>query len=91
MTEPAVISKPEFKTAGGGKLKDPASYPSAMYWGERIYFCKAACLRVFEQNPDSFRVGEVEHPIRGEIGNRQLNMNVISSGSSQIGHFDYLD
>lgn len=65
MTEPAEISKPEYKTACGGKLKDPASYPSAMYWGERIYFCKETCLRVFEQDPDPFMAGKVEHPIKG--------------------------
>jgi hypothetical protein len=25
-------------------------------------FCSQACLRVFEQQPDSFMTGEIEHP-----------------------------
>lgn len=54
---------PEYITACGGKLKDPTNYPSADYRGERIYFCTRACLRVFEQDPDSFMAGKVEHPI----------------------------
>lgn len=54
---------PEAKTACGGKLKDPKDFPSAMYRGERIYFCTRACLRVFEQDPDPFMAGEVEHPL----------------------------
>ena len=54
---------PPYKTACGGRLKDPTGYPSAIYKGERIYFCKQACLRVFEQDPDPFMAGEVEHPI----------------------------
>jgi YHS domain-containing protein len=52
----------EFKTACGGKLKEPNGYPSALYKGERVYFCTAACLCVFEQEPDAFMAGEVEHP-----------------------------
>jgi YHS domain-containing protein len=54
---------PEYKTACGGVLRDPANYPSAMHYGERIYFCTRACLRVFEQDPDPFMAGEVEHPL----------------------------
>jgi YHS domain-containing protein len=53
----------EHKTACRGKLKNPTNYPSAIYRDERIYFCTRACLRVFEQDPDSFMAGEVEHPI----------------------------
>lgn len=56
-------NKPEYKTACGGRLKDPTGYPSAIYQGERIYFCKQACMRVFEQDPDPFMAGKVEHPI----------------------------
>lgn len=62
MTETAVTSLPEYKTTCGGTIKDPTNYPSVMYRGERIYFCTRACLRVFEQDPDSFMAGEVEHP-----------------------------
>ncbi|MCX6079553.1 MAG: YHS domain-containing protein [Chloroflexi bacterium] len=54
---------PEFKTACGGGIKDPSQYPSAEYRGERVYFCTAACLRTFEQAPDQFMAGEVEHPL----------------------------
>lgn len=53
----------EYKTACGGILKAPTNYPSAVYQGERIYFCTLACLRVFEQVPDPFMAGEVEHPL----------------------------
>lgn len=34
-----------------------------MYQGERVYFCTPACLRAFEQAPDVFMAGEVEHPV----------------------------
>jgi YHS domain-containing protein len=54
---------PSAKTACGGKLKDPASFPSAIYRSQQIYFCTIACLRVFEQNPVPFMAGEIEHPI----------------------------
>jgi YHS domain-containing protein len=63
LTQPTPALPPEYKTACGGKLTDPSKYPSAMYRGERIYFCTRACLRVFEQDPDPFMAGEVEHPI----------------------------
>lgn len=53
----------ECKTACGGKLKDPSGFPSALYRGERIYFCTHACLRAFQGDPDRFMAGEVEHPI----------------------------
>ena len=63
LTEPVPSNQaPEYKTACGGKLKDPENYPGALYQGERIYFCTHACLRVFEQDPDPFMAGEVEHP-----------------------------
>ena len=56
-------TKPQHKTACGGRLTDPANYPSAIYRGEQIYFCTWACLRAFERDPDRFMAGEVEHPI----------------------------
>ena len=65
LTVPA-DSLPEYKTACGGKLKDPTNYPNADYQGERVYFCTRACLRVFEQDPDAFIAGEVEHPTEDE-------------------------
>ena len=54
---------PLAKTACGGLLDHPENFPSAMYRGERVYFCTMACLQVFEQNPDPFMAGEIEHPI----------------------------
>jgi len=66
LTEPAPALLPEYKSACGGKLKDPTNYPSADYRGERVYFCTLACLRVFEQAPDAFMAGEVEHPLEDD-------------------------
>jgi YHS domain-containing protein len=54
---------PEYKTVCGGKLKDPTQYPSAIYRDERVYFCTRACMHVFEQDPEAFMAGKVEHPI----------------------------
>ena len=66
MTQTTATQPPEYKTACGGKLKDPMHYPRAMYRGERIYFCTQACLRVFEQDPNPFMAGEIEHPKEDE-------------------------
>jgi YHS domain-containing protein len=66
LIETTTIPLPEYKTACGGKLKDPTSYPSAIYRGETVYFCTPACLHAFEQEPDSFTAGEVEHPMGDE-------------------------
>lgn len=63
MTEINAAPIPEYKIDCGGKLKDPTNYPSAMYRGEQVYFCTHASLRVFEQDPDAFIAGDVEHPI----------------------------
>lgn len=63
MAESDTTQPPEYKTSCGGKLKDPAGFPNAIHRGERIYFCTRACLRAFEQDPDPFMAGEVEHPI----------------------------
>jgi YHS domain-containing protein len=54
---------PLAKTACGGLLDHPENFPSAMYRGERVYFCTTACLQAFIQNPDPFMAGEIEHPI----------------------------
>ena len=56
----------EYKTVCGGVIKNPENYPSVIYHGERLYFCTRACLRVFEQNPDPFLAGNVEHPLDEE-------------------------
>ena len=61
----ACMEKPQntvIKSACGGTLTDPGAYPSANYHGNRVYFCTRACLRTFEENPDGFMNGEVEHP-----------------------------
>jgi YHS domain-containing protein len=49
------------KTACGGTISSPENFPSAVYRGERVYFCTLACLKVFEENPDLFMEGEIEH------------------------------
>jgi len=51
------------ETVCGGKLKNPEKYPSALYRGEKVYFCTQACLSAFEQDPDRFIAGEIEHPM----------------------------
>ena len=55
--------EPSAKTVCGGKLKDTAGFPSAVYQGEQVYFCTRACLRAFEEDPDPFMAGEIEHPL----------------------------
>jgi YHS domain-containing protein len=55
--------EPIVKTVCGGEIKDPARFPSAIYNGERIYFCTRACLRVFEENPEPFIAGKIDHPL----------------------------
>lgn len=54
---------PTIKSACGGTLKDPSRYPSAMFNGERVYFCANACLKAFLSAPEAFMAGEVEHPL----------------------------
>ena len=68
LTQPitATSQSPEYKTVCGGVINDPENYPSAIYHGERLYFCTRACLRVFEQDPDPFLAGSVEHPLDEE-------------------------
>jgi len=57
---------PIIKSACGGVLKDPSAYPSAMFNGERVYFCAQACLKAFLGAPEAFMAGEVEHPLDDE-------------------------
>lgn len=66
MTQEQPSSTPLYRTVCGGEIKDPSHYPSAEYRGERVYFCTRACLRAFEQNPDAFMAGEIEHPLDEE-------------------------
>jgi YHS domain-containing protein len=55
-------SEQELLTACGGKIKDPQKFPSAVFHGERVYFCTQACLNAFESDPERFMAGEIEHP-----------------------------
>jgi YHS domain-containing protein len=57
---------PIIKSACGGTLQDPSAYPSAMFNGERVYFCNAACLQAFLTAPEAFMAGEVEHPLEDD-------------------------
>ena len=50
------------KTACGGTLNNSENFPSAVYRGEKVYFCMQACLRLFQQAPDPFMTGEISHP-----------------------------
>lgn len=52
-----------FETACGGTLDDPTGFPSAIYKGQRVYFCTRACLRVYLSDPDGFMSGAIPHPI----------------------------
>lgn len=55
-------SEEKLETACGGSIQDPNLYPSALYQGKRVYFCLKACLRAFDEAPDAFMRGEIEHP-----------------------------
>ena len=57
---------PITETVCGSEIPDPQNYPSAEYRGERVYFCTAACLRVFKDEPDRFIAGEIDHPTEDE-------------------------
>ena len=50
MTEPKI---PEFKTACGGKLKDPSLYPNAEYKGKIVLFLHGSLSLGFLQGPGS--------------------------------------
>ena len=53
----------QHKTACGGTISDPENFQSAVYRGEQVYFCTLACLKGFQEDPDAFMAGEIEHPI----------------------------
>ena len=54
--------KRTLKTVCGTDIEDATEYPSALYKGEMVYFCTRACLRVFQEEPDRFIAGEIDHP-----------------------------
>lgn len=67
MSEITPAPEPQLiKTVCGGTLTDPSKYPSAMFNGERVYFCVEACLKAFMNDPEKFMAGEVEHPTEEE-------------------------
>jgi len=51
-------------TACGGRIQEPERYPSAIYRGQRIFFCNTACLGAFESDPERFMAGEIKHPLQ---------------------------
>jgi YHS domain-containing protein len=51
------------KAVCGGILIDTSQYPSAIFNGEKVYFCTVACLNEFVENPEAFMAGEIEHPL----------------------------
>lgn len=53
---------PVYKIACGGEIRDISKYPSAMYRGEKVYFCTQECLKTFLADPGPFMAGEIEHP-----------------------------
>jgi YHS domain-containing protein len=59
--------QPVTKSVCGGVLAEPEKYPSVIFKDERLYFCARACLRVFQQNPQAFLDGEVEHPLEEDV------------------------
>jgi len=62
MSQIQTIPEQEILTVCGGRMKDPEKFPSAIFRGERVYFCTAACLSAFESDPERFMAGEIEHP-----------------------------
>ena len=66
VTNNQLDSAPRYLTACGGEIHQPEKYPKALYHGEEVYFCTMACLRAFEQNPEGFMNGDVEHPMDAE-------------------------
>lgn len=57
---------PIVKSACGGVLEDPTKYPSALFNGERVYFCNNACRKAFLSAPEAFMAGEIEHPLEDD-------------------------
>jgi YHS domain-containing protein len=61
-SDPSQQTSEAATTACGGTLKNTDGWPRAIYQGKQIYFCSASCLQVFEQYPDDFMLGKIEHP-----------------------------
>jgi YHS domain-containing protein len=62
MTQPVLVPIEGILTVCGGKIEDPEKYPSAVFRGERVFFCAESCLKAFESDPERFMAGEINHP-----------------------------
>jgi YHS domain-containing protein len=71
MSQNSDTNKPTYRVACGGTTQDLEKHPSAMYRGERIAFCTFACLKAFENDPDRFMAGEIEHPGENDLPSAQ--------------------
>ena len=65
-TNPSPTSPESAKTACGGTINNIDAWQSATYNGKMVYLCSQACLGVFQQYPDDFMAGGVEHPLDDE-------------------------
>jgi len=52
-----------YPTACGGVIRDLRNRPSAEFRGRTVYFCRWACLRAYESNPERFMSGQIPHPL----------------------------
>ena len=55
--------EPALPTVCGGVIHGLKNRASADYRGRRVYFCRWACLRAFELDPDRFMAGGIPHPL----------------------------
>ena len=53
----------DLKTACGGTLREVGDHPSVEVRGQRIYFCRKACHRVYLTDPERFLAGAIPHPL----------------------------
>ena len=66
MAETSTVQAKAGITACGGAIQNPEHFPSAIFRGERVYFCTQACLGAYESDPERFMAGEIEHPVDEE-------------------------
>jgi YHS domain-containing protein len=62
-TDPSRTTSEPAKTACGGTLKNTDGWVRAIYQGKLVYFCSESCLQVFQQHPDDFISGTIDHPM----------------------------
>jgi len=51
----------DIKTVCGGMIRNPEDHPTAVYRGEKIYFCADSCLKAFEQDPEGYIESTQDH------------------------------